>query len=256
MWTLAQPLNQLLEWSVSVCLHEKHLTLNPSNMLISRKRIHTISPSNLTLNGHYLTRVLSYKYLGVTITSDLMWSSHINNMCNKTRKLIGLFYRTFYKHSSTGTMLKLYSSFLRPHLEYASSVWDPHLRKDIDLLEDTQKFALKVCNKSWNLSYEELLAKSNLPSLQGRRRQFKLCQAYNFINDLAFFPDAPLQTRYLRYNSRTVHSQALIPIQTHSSQFQHSFFPSVIDQWNLLPENVTSSLSLLSFKYNLRISNT
>ena len=241
--------------AISDCLSEKYLTLNSSKccyLLISRKRIHTLHPPSLILNGQQLTRVTSYKYLGVTITSDLMWSTHIANLCNKTRKIIGLFYRTFYKDSSPETMLKLYTSFIRPHLEYAAAVWDPFLKKDIDLLENTQKFALKVSTKCWNISYDDLLSRSNLPSLQDRRRQFKLCQAFNIIHELAYFPDAPFENRHSKYNSRTVHSKALMPIQTHTSQFQHSFFPDVIEQWNSLSESTTSATSIVSFKHNLR----
>ena len=66
-------------------------------------------------------------------------------------------YRRFYKHSSSNTLLKLYTSYIRPHLEYAAISWDPYLKKDIALLEDVQKFALKVCTKSWDQDYSTLL---------------------------------------------------------------------------------------------------
>ena len=73
--------------AVSNCLAGKYLTLNPSkccHLFISRKRIRSISPPSLTLNGHKLTH---YKYLGVLINSDLVWSTHISKVCNKTRNL-------------------------------------------------------------------------------------------------------------------------------------------------------------------------
>ena len=84
-----------------------------------------------------------------------------------------------------------------------------------------------------------------------RRRQFRLCQTFNIdiVNNLAFFPEAPLQNRTLSYSSRTVHKQSLIPIYAHSSQFKYFFFPNVIDHWSSLPERVTSSSSIVSFKY-------
>jgi hypothetical protein len=100
------------------------------------------------LNGSQMTRIQSYKYLGVQITSDLMWSDHIVKICNKTRRLIGILYQSFYKHSTPTTMLKLYSSFIRPHVEHVTAIWDPFLKKDIELLEGVQKFDLKVCTKS------------------------------------------------------------------------------------------------------------
>ena len=100
-----------------------------------------------------MERVSSYKYLGVTITEDLSWSSHINEITKKARKHIGLLYRQFYAWSTPDALLTLYKSVVRPHLEYASQVWSPHLIKHINQLELVQKFALKTCLKQWNSSF-------------------------------------------------------------------------------------------------------
>ena len=63
--------------------------------------------------------------------------------------------------------------------------------KDIDLIEDVQKFTLKVCLKSWNISYSELLEQANLPTLKARRQEAKLCHLYKIINAETFFPQCP-----------------------------------------------------------------
>jgi len=47
--------------------------------------------------------------------------------------------------------------------------------KDINLLEKTQRFALKVCAKNWSLSHDDLLSHLQLPLLSERRSQAKLC---------------------------------------------------------------------------------
>ena len=64
------------------------------------------------------------------------------NCCNKTRRLVGLLYRQFYKNATSPTLLKLYCSFIRPHLEYAAIVWNPALKEDVESLKNVQKFAL------------------------------------------------------------------------------------------------------------------
>ena len=190
--------------------------------------------------------------MGVLITQDLMWSSHISNICNKTRRLIGILYRRFYKYSSTDTLLKLYISFIRPHLEYAAIAWDPFLKKDTALLEDVQKFALKVCTRAWDSDYDSLLTMSQLPSLQARRHQAKLCHLYNIINSHSHFPNAPTHPREQYYTTRSSRDVPLNPLQSHSNQHYSSYFPSAINAWNLLPSEVQTASTFLSFKHALR----
>ena len=90
-----------------------------------------------------------------------------------------MLYRRFYTWADTDTLRTLYLTCIRPHLEYACQLWDPYLRKDIDRLENVQKFACKVCLGAWNLSYDEMLQKLCLPRLDSRRAYLKLNTMYN-----------------------------------------------------------------------------
>ena len=65
---------------------------------------------------------------------------------HQSKEILGLLYRQFYHHTDQETVLQLYVSIVRPHMEYAAPVWDPHVRKDQDLLESIQKFAYKNDN--------------------------------------------------------------------------------------------------------------
>ena len=42
------------------------------------------------------------------------------------------------------TLGALYVTQVRPYLEYAIPIWDPHLSKDIEAIESVQRFASKV----------------------------------------------------------------------------------------------------------------
>ena len=64
------------------------------------------------------------------------------------------------------TILHIYITCIRPHLEYACQLWDPYTNKDAQLLEDVQKFACKVCLKQWNLDYHSMLCLLGLPDWQ------------------------------------------------------------------------------------------
>ena len=77
---------------------------------------------------------------------------------------------------------------MRPHVEYAASVWDPHLQRDMQLLEKTQKFACRMCTKTWDVSYEELLSTLNFLSLSNHNLFLKLCTVFKIIHNLCYFP--------------------------------------------------------------------
>ena len=109
-------------------------------------------------------------------------------------------YQRFYKYADTKTLLQLYKTFIRPHLEYCSIVWDPYLAKDIEAIEKVQRFGLRMCLKQWDLNQEELLQVSNVAPLATRRTQAKLSHLYKIVNELADYPDAPLLPKIHRYS--------------------------------------------------------
>ncbi len=131
-------------------------------MFVSRKQRHTYLNPSITLNGSPLESTPTFKYLGLLISSDFSWTTHIDNTCSKAKRILGLLYRCFYRHSDLKTLRQLYVSLVR---EYAAQVWSPHLLKDITTLERTQQFASRMCTKSWDAGYDELLDILELPSL-------------------------------------------------------------------------------------------
>ena len=231
---------------------ENHLTFNYSKckyMLISRKRIVTCPP-DLKLEASSLERVQSYKYLGLNLTSNLSWSDHINSISTKAKKLVGLLYRRFYRNTDSQSLLLLYLALVRPHTEYASQVWNPHLQKDIGQLERVQKFALRMCAKQWDIEYTDLLNYFNLPSLVNRRRYLSLSTMYKIVHNLVYFPPDVFVPRVtaLRSSSQMLYNQPF----AHTNAFFHSFVPSTCSAWNNLPTSVTHANSISSFKSSLR----
>ena len=183
------------------------------------------------------------------LTSDLTWTEHITRICSKARKLTGLLYRRFH-HCDPQLMLRLYKAFIRPHFEYVPQVWDPHLAKDIELHEKSQKFALQVCTKNWSATYAELLKSTHVPSLSDRRKIAKLCHLYKLVYDLADCQNAPVVQRPPSYSRRKNPIQ-LQRVTTHSLQFQSSFYPHTISLWNNLSLNNDSLISICSFKHSV-----
>ena len=155
-------------------------------------------------------------------------------------------------HSSPQALLRLYVSLVRPHLEYASQIWNPHLIKHINQLEVIQKFALKMCFKIWsNFSYSDLLQYSNLPSLADRRKFLNLCYFSKLANHAIDFPNSPLIPRTLNYPNRQGRTSLYVQPFASTNSFLYSFFPSTISLWNALPQSTVSAPSFYSFKRSL-----
>ena len=237
--------------SISECIKLKRLQFNANKckmMLITRKKSNSLPPPPIMLDGTELKRVHSYKYLGITLTSNMSWSPHITVCCNKTRRLIGLLYRRFHQHSSSSTLIKLYCSFIRPHLEYASVVWNPGLKGENNALENVQKFALRVCTNLWDLSYDKLLVKTRLPSLKDRRTRASLCHLFKIMHGLTEFADAPVHLMTFIHDTRSSNKTTICPLQPRTRLYQCSFFPTIISIWNNLPKEATQCKTLASFK--------
>lgn len=143
---------------------------------------------SLQLGASTLEKVETFKYLGILLKSDLSWSDHIMRVCSKAKEVLGLLYRNFYLNSSSETIRQLYLSLVRPHLEYAVQLWDPHTQRDINKLESVQRFALKVISHQWDVGYEDLLCAVNIPTLSTRRLDLKLAYVYNIVYGLIYFP--------------------------------------------------------------------
>ena len=116
---------------VAKWVKDNSLTFNTSkckSMLITRK-MRTMPP--LYLNGQVIVEVKKYKYLGVHLSLDLKWDTHITTICHKSKKLLGLMYRRFYTTVDPIFLCRLYLSLVRPILEYTCQVWDPYTQRNM-----------------------------------------------------------------------------------------------------------------------------
>ena len=101
------------------------------------------------------------------------------------------------------------------------------------MLKRTQKFACRMCTKTWNAGYEELQNTLQLPSLSNRRSFLKLCTIFKVIHGMCYFPPHVIFTR----STRTNFSRSFMLTQpfARTNSYFHSFVPDSVRQWNSLP---------------------
>ena len=105
-------------------------------MQLTRKHLNKIQ-AFYTLEGACLENVENIKYLGVTITNDLKWNTHISNICTKANRTLGFLRRALFS-CPQNVKEAAYKGMVRPILEYGSSVWGPHTGKLHEELEKVQ----------------------------------------------------------------------------------------------------------------------
>ena len=135
------------------------------------------------------------KDLGITMSSDATFKAHINNIIESAKRTSAWIMRTF-KARDKLTMMTLYKSLVRPILEYASVLWNPTAKGDIQRIEEIQRsYIRKIRGVSRN--YHEALKELNLYSLQRRRERYSILQVWKMLEgyttNLKNTPDSSLQ---------------------------------------------------------------
>jgi len=119
------------------------------------------------------------KDLGITMSSDATFKTHINNIIESAKRTSAWIMRTF-KARDKLTMMTLYKSLVRPILEYASVLWSPTAKGDIQRIEEIQRsYIRKIRGVSRN--YHEALKELKLYSLQRRRERYTLLQIWKML---------------------------------------------------------------------------
>jgi len=90
------------------------------------------------LNNTILKHVDSNPYLGVLISNDLTWTNHITNICKRASSTLGFLKRNL-KHCLLDCRKSAFIAIVCSKIKYASIIWDPFLKKDIDKLENIQR---------------------------------------------------------------------------------------------------------------------
>lgn len=156
------------------------------HMRFSRK--YCIS-DNYYLGGNQLELVNSFNDLGVLLDPKLNFIQHITQTANKARGVLS-FIKRWAKEFTDPTITKqLYTSLVRPILEYGSIIWDPQYNVRIQMIESVQKQFLLFCLRSFYLgpvtdlpSYTTRLAFIKLPTLESRRKMLNVTFLVKLLN--------------------------------------------------------------------------
>ena len=131
---------------------------------------------------------------------------------------------------------------MRPILEYASLVWDPHGIVVQEELKKVQNCAARFVTGNYNFetgSLTSILDQLGMESLHKRRKGSKLILLFKGLKGRVLIHCDDLQPP--KKCSRNLHPMAFQVPYARTDIYKYSFFPDTIRDWNALPASIISS---------------
>ena len=200
------------------------------------------------MNGTTLEATSDERDIGVTVDRDLKFHLHVSKAVNKASMMLGLVRATFtYMYLDESTLPKLFTSMVRPYVEYGNVIWSPRYQRDKLEIEKIQRRATKLIPKLREMPYKDRLVALRLPSLHYRRRRGDMIHIYKILKGI----DRIDPSRFFMVSDQAItrgHSLMLLKQRSGSSLRQSVFSQRVINDWNALPAYVVDSPTLNTFK--------
>ena len=221
------------EWGMS-------LNVSKTNALfVSRSRTLVPSFPNVVLNNCIIDPVNEVKILGVTIDEKLTFEKHLRSVARSASSRLGLMRRARYFFDSDFVSICFWS-FILPVLEYGSTVWASAAQCHLALLDS-------IVHRAISLTGGELKC-----DLAHRRRVASLSLFYRIRENpshpmFSGLPPLHVPVRNTR-SSLVAHRFSLQESRCRTSQFQRSFVPRCVSDWNLLNNSVFDGDGLSAFK--------
>lgn len=203
-----------------------------------------------TANGD-LIPVENLRDLGVTVTANLSWSAHIYTIACRARGVASWVLGAFKTRDRT-TMLTLYKSLVRCHLEYCCPLWNPQHKSDIQVLESVQRTFTSRISGVQHLDYWGRLKALKIMSLQRRRERYIIIHVWKILrgmspNDLAF----EFSETFRHGTKASVPSLQKSSSVRNQSLYDASFRVMGARLWNVVPPSLHSLMDPLQFKIKL-----
>ena len=176
----ANDLNADLE-KISNWAFQWKMSFNPdpskqaSELLFSRKRNNEHHP-NLMFNGTSVNKVSKEKHLGVIMDNKLSFTDHIKHAIGKSIKGLNVI-RKLNQYLPRKTLLTIYKTFIRPHLDYGDVIYDQPSNSTFSNKIETIQYncALAITGAIKGTSKEKLYQELGLEYLFQQRWFRRLC---------------------------------------------------------------------------------
>ena len=244
---LQDDLNKIYKWT-----QENNLAFNTSKFVILRYgRDKDLKDNNYTSPDGRITEEENTRDLGIILSADATFKSHIKNTVVTAKRLSNWILRTFRTRKEV-CMLTLWKSLVVPKLEYCCQLWNPGNTGDVEDIEALQRTFTSKIDTLKGKNYWERLKALNLFSLQRRRERYLIIYTWRILEKQV--PNPGVQMSKHQSRGRTCYIKGY---KTNNSKLKsiqnNSFVRAGSRLFNSLPTHIrnTTQCSVESFKRRL-----
>ena len=127
------------------------------------------------MNNQPITRVHSFKCLGVKLDENLNWQEHVEMICNKAGAGIGAM-RRIKEYVPINTLHTVCGALIQPYFDYCSPLWDVCNKQLKDKLQKYQNRAARIiAGARYEIRSADVLRSLAWENLETRRTNIYLC---------------------------------------------------------------------------------
>ncbi len=142
-----------------------------------------------------------------------------------------------------------FNTYVRPQVEYASSVWNPSTARNIKAVEKINRGGARFVKGDYSKrsSPTQMLKSMKWNTLQDRRKVNNLCQIHKVSHD-KFNVNFDHILQPFASNTRSHHRAYQNNFQPRVEAYKNSFFPRIVPDWNRLPPDLADTKEPKNFR--------
>jgi len=203
-----------------------------------------------TMNGQNLEKTEEERDIGVTVCNNLKPGSQCRKAARTAQTVLGQLARAFH-FPDRHIFVRLYTTYVRPHLVFATPAWAPWQAADKEVLEKVQKRAVNMVSGLRPGTYEEKLSELGLCSLEERRHQQDMVQVHKIMGERDGMRRETWFTMAADGGRATRATEDPLNIRPGRSRLEvrsNFFSQRVAEAWNAIPPSLKQAKTATAFR--------
>ena len=229
------------------------LNIEKTSYMIFRSRNKKLDVSDeIFISGCKIEQVQTTKFLGVIIDCNLTWKYHVNYVCSKISKNIGIIIKS-RKIFDMDTLLTLYYSFIYPYLNYCVHLWGSTYASYINKVFLLQKKAVRIIQGVNRRAHSEPLFSSLCVLSVSQVYVYNIgLVMYKYHHGLLPHISHMFEKNSSIHQYNTRQSNLLHVPCCRTELGKRSFRYKAVTIWNVIFENISVYIEIGTFKRHLK----